>query len=126
MSLDNHTQHNPAVTYLPKHGATRNVIGRRPLPWQKLDGTDVAIGLDVDRREGQAVLILTSDHDEVHIRLTAAQVATLSDRFIEATYVVDDDVDPTPVEQWEVTEGVSAAERHELAMRVVRDAGRVA
>lgn len=88
--IEHHTRKNPARTYLPRHGVTRNAIGRRPLPWQTIAGKDVAISLDIDRREGTAVLILTSDHDEVHIRLTYQQVDRLADRFTEATFVVLD------------------------------------
>lgn len=36
---------------------------------------------------------------------------------INALCELDDDYDPSPVNSWEVTEGVSAAERDELAWR---------
>jgi hypothetical protein len=88
LNIDRHTVTNKPVTYLPRHGATRNVIGRRPLPWQSIAGEDVAIGLDINHAERRAVLILTSDHDEVHITLTYQQVDRLADRLTEATFVV--------------------------------------
>lgn len=34
---------------------------------------------------------------------------------------LDGDYDPTPMHQWQVTEGVSASEQYERVMQVVRD-----
>lgn len=119
---------NPAqVTYLARHSSGRTRLGDKKFPWVRIDGHDLAVGLDTND-PADIVLMINGDHDGVHIALTRQQIVRLAEKFDEALQRTDADVDPTPVEQWQVTEGVSAAERYERELATVAgiESGRVA
>jgi hypothetical protein len=74
----------PSTAYVGRHHTGRTAHGLPDFPWTKVDGYDLAVGVDTNRPD-ETVLMLNGDHDGVMIRLTATQVARLRAQLEQVT-----------------------------------------